>query len=148
MRYEKRETSYLPSEICKSNYKNHSAEIFTREMQWGVRSSRTSTPAYQSQTQSNRPANCQTSNDEMKSNRNCSRSRSRSGNGYQPTSPYPCPQSCPMFMSMFDERLNCGMASNSSRLPFRNWQRERERGRGQGQDFRPGNNQPSQIAKF
>lgn len=99
----------LSSEICKSNYKNHSAEIFTRQMQRGIVPPAPcpsllplhSFPAgpqlllVKFQTQSNRPANCQTSNDEIKSNRKSSRSRNgnrtSSGNRSWPTSLYPPP---------------------------------------------------------
>ena len=57
-------------------------KMFTRQMQWGVKTVALQDSSYYvlpSKAQSNRSANCQTSNDEMKSNRNNTRSRSRKG---------------------------------------------------------------------
>lgn len=88
----------LADEICKSNYKNHRAEFSHGNAMGSWLGTPFPTP---NQTQRNRPANCQTSNDEMKSNRNSPRSRAgkswaaaEQSVGWQPTS-YACPCLCP-----------------------------------------------------
>lgn len=70
----------LADEICKSNYKNHRAEFSHGNAMGSWLGTPFPTP---NQTQRNRPANCQTSNDEMKSNRNSPRSRAALGRAGQ-----------------------------------------------------------------